>query len=178
MDFDLQTARPVLSRTPEVLNLLLRDLPLAWTSENEGAATWSPYDVVGHLIHGERTDWMPRVEHILSRGETVPFPSFDRFAQFEQSKGRTLPQLLDTFSDLRTDSLRRLVAMGLAPADLQRTGRHPEFGQVTLGQHLATWVAHDLDHLIQVARCMGRQYTHAVGPWRKYLRIVDEQPGR
>jgi hypothetical protein len=172
VDFDLKVGRPILARTPDVLNQLLRDLPPAWVTGNEGAATWSPYDVVGHLIHGERTNWMPRVEHLLTHGNAVPFPPFDRFAQFEESKSRTLSQLLDTFSDLRADSLRRLDAVALVPADLDRTGRHPEFGTVTLGQQLATWVVHDLDHLVQIARCMGRQYTDAVGPWRKYLRIV------
>jgi len=172
MDVDLHTAVPVLSRTPQVLDALLRDLPDAWVSATEGPETWSPYDVVGHLIHGERADWMPRVEHLLAHGEAVPFPAFDRFAQFEDSKGKALPELLDTFRDLRAESLRRLAALRLTTADLRRTGRHPEFGQVTLGQHLATWVAHDLDHLVQISRVMGRQYTDAVGPWRQYLRIV------
>lgn len=172
MNCDLQTAVPLLSRTPEVLDVLLRDLPSAWVSGTEGPNTWSPYDVVGHLIHGERTDWMPRAEHLLAHGEAVPFPTFDRFAQFESSQGRSLAELLDTFRELRADSLRRLAALGLTAADLERTGQHPEFGRVTLGQHLATWVAHDLDHLVQIARVMGRQYTEAVGPWHKYLRII------
>ncbi|MSO62613.1 MAG: DinB family protein [Acidobacteria bacterium] len=172
MDCDLHTAVPLLSRTPEVLDVLLRDLPSAWVSRTEGPDTWSPYDVVGHLIHGERTDWMPRAEHLLAHGEAMPFPTFDRFAQFEASKGKSLPELLDTFRELRADSLRRLAALRLTTADLDRTGQHPEFGRVTLGQHLATWVAHDLDHLVQIARVMGRQYTEAVGPWRQYLRII------
>ena len=172
MDFDLHTAVPVLSRTPAVLDVLLRDLPSPWALHTEGPNTWSPYDVVGHLIHGERTDWMPRAEHLLAHGEAVPFPTFDRFAQFEASRGKSLPELLDTFRELRADSLRRLSALRLTAADLGRTGQHPEFGRVTLGQHLATWVAHDLDHLVQIARVMGRQYTEAVGPWRKYLRIT------
>src|SRR5258708_896387 len=144
MDFDLHTAVPVLSRTPEVLNVLLRDLPYPWVSQAEGPSTWSPYDVVGHLIHGERTDWMPRAEHLLAHGEAIPFPTFDRFAQFEASKGESLPELLDTFRELRTDSLRRLSALGLTAADLDRTGQHPELGRVTLAYQLATWVAHDL----------------------------------
>ena len=172
MNFDPQTAVPVLSRTPEVLDVLLRDLPSAWVSRTDGPDTWSPYDVVGHLIHGERTDWIPRAEHLLAHGEAMPFATFDRFAQFEASKGKSLPELLDTFRELRRDSLRRLVALRLSVVDLDRTGQHPEFGRVTLGQHLATWVAHDLDHLVQIARVMGRQYTEAVGPWRKYLRIT------
>lgn len=172
MNFELHTALPILSRTASVLDTLLRDLPSDWVSNAEGPDTWSPFDVVGHLIHGERTDWMPRAEHLLKHGEAVPFPVFDRFAQFEASKGQSLSALLDTFADLRVESLRRLAGLGLTPADLDRAGRHPEFGRVTLGQHLATWVAHDLDHLVQVARVMGRQYTDAVGPWRKYLRII------
>ena len=172
MDVDLHAAVPVLSRTPEVLDVMLRDLPSAWVSGTEGPDTWSPFDVVGHLIHGERTDWMPRAQHLLAHGEAIPFPPFDRFAQFNASKGKSLPELLDTFRDLRAQSLRSLAALRLSPADLDRAGRHPEFGRVTLGQHLATWVAHDLDHVVQITRVMGRQYTEAVGPWRKYLRII------
>jgi hypothetical protein len=128
--------------------------------------------VVGHLIHGERTDWMPRVDHLLKHGEAVPFPPFDRFAQFEASKEKSLAELLDTFAALRAGSVERLRAHKLTPADLEKTGRHPEFGIVTLRQHLATWVAHDLDHIVQIARVMGRQYSDAVGPWRRYLRII------
>lgn len=172
MEFDLHAAVPVLSRTPKVLDVLLRDLPSVWVSRTEGPDTWSPYDVVGHLIHGERTNWMPRADHLLAHGEGVPFPAFDRFAQFEASRGRSLPELLDTFSELRAESLGRLAALRLTPADLDRTGQHPEFGRVTLGQHLATWLVHDLDHLVQITRVMGRQYTGAVGPWRQYLRIT------
>jgi len=173
MEFDLRDAVPVLSRTPVVLDVLLRGIPPAWSSGTEGADTWSPYDVTGHLIHGERTDWMPRVEHLLAHGEAVPFQTFDRFAQFEASPGKSLEELLDTFRDLRAASLRRLDALGLTAADLARTGRHPELGRVTLGQHLATWVAHDLDHLVQIARVMARQYADAVGPWRQYLRVIQ-----
>ena len=172
MDFDLKTAIPILVRTPTVLDDLLRDLPDGWTTGNEGPGTWSPFDVVGHLIHGERTDWMPRVEHLLRHGESEPFAPFDRFAQFEASRGKTLEELLDTFAGLRAVNIGRLRSLNLAAADLQRTGRHPEFGRVTLGEHLATWVAHDLDHIVQIARVMGRQYTEAVGPWRDYLRII------
>ena len=172
MNFDLEASIPVLSRTPVVLNDLLRDLPAGWITGTEGPDTWSPFDVVGHLIHGERTDWMPRVDHLLEHGEAVPFPPFDRFAQFEASKGKSLPELLDTFAALRAGSIERLRSLKLTPKDLERTGRHPEFGVVTLRQHLATWVAHDLDHIVQIARVMGRQYSDAVGPWRRYLRII------
>ena len=176
MDFDIQTARPVLARTPDVLNTLLRGLPDAWLSGNEGPDTWSPFDVVGHLVRGERADWIPRVDHVLKFGESVPFPKFDRFAQFEESKGKTLAQLLDTFAELRRSSLQRLDALQLTSADLQRTATHAVFGRVTVSQLLATWMTHDLDHIIQITRCMGRQYTDAVGPWREYLRIVKPLP--
>lgn len=172
MKLDLHDIVPVLSRTPMSLNALLRDLPSGWVTGTEGPGTWSPYDVVGHLIHGERTDWMPRVEHLLAHGEAVPFPSFDRSAQFESSKEKSLGELLDSFRELREGSLGRLAALGLTAGDLNRTGQHPELGRVTLGQHLATWVVHDLDHLVQIARVMGRQYSDAVGPWRQYLRII------
>ena len=172
MEFDLPTAVPVLTRTPEVLDGLLRDLPQPWVLGTEGTDTWSPFDVVGHLIQGERTDWMPRVHHLLAHGEHVPFTAFDRFAQFEASRGKALAELLATFRDLRTDSLRQLAALNLQPADLRRTGMHPALGRVTLAQLLATWVAHDLDHIVQIARVMGRQYTAAVGPWSEYLRII------
>ncbi len=172
MDFTLDLAIPVLERTPRVLHALLDDLPEPWWSATEGPDTWSAFDVVGHLIHGERTDWMPRVEHLLAHGEAITFTPFDRFAQFEASKGKTLAELLDTFTTLRAENLRRLRALGLGPADFRKTGRHPEFGRVTLGQHLSTWVAHDLDHLMQIERVMARQYEEAVGPWRQYLRII------
>jgi len=173
MTFDYEDAIAMLSRTPRVLDAWLRDLPSGWIAGTEGPSTWSPFDVVGHLIHGERTDWMTRVDHLLAHGESAPFPVFDRFAQFAASKDRTLGELLDTFAALREDSLRRLRALHLTTADLERPGRHPEFGRVTLGEHLSTWVVHDLDHLVQIARVMGRQYSAAVGPWRKYLRIIE-----
>lgn len=172
MDFRFADALPILGRTPNVLRELLSGLPAAWTGATEGAGSWSPYDVVGHLIHGERTDWLPRVEHLLRHGEAVPFPSFDREAMFAASQGRSLAELLDTFARLRGESLARLAALGLSDADLARRGLHPELGVVTLGQHLATWVAHDLGHLGQIVRVMARQYSATVGPWRKYLSIL------
>lgn len=174
MDFRFDQALPVLRQTPRTLRALLHDLPREWTAATEGPGTWSPYDVVGHLIHGERADWMPRVEHLLQHGEAVPFPPFDREAMFAASKGQTLAQLLDRFSALRNTSLARLEALGLTDADLTRTGRHPAFGVVTLGQHLATWVGHDMTHLAQVVRVMAKQYAEAVGPWKAYLSIVRD----
>lgn len=172
MPFDLATALPLLASTPEVLDALLHDLPADWTRANEGSGTWSPFDVVGHFIHGERTDWMPRVEHLLAHGEAVAFPVFDRFAQLEASRGKELTELLATFRELRGTSLRRLAELDLGPEDLERCGRHPELGRVTLGQHLATWVVHDLDHLGQVARVLASRHADDVGPWRRYLRIL------
>jgi hypothetical protein len=155
-----------------VLHTMLVDLPDAWITRNEGPDTWSPYDIVGHLIHAERTDWMPRVEILLTHGESQPFTPFDRFAQFQASRGKTLRELLDTFVEIRAANLSRLTSLGLTANDLERRGQHPELGAVTLLQLLATWVAHDLSHLAQVARVMGRQYTDAVGPWRAYLPML------
>lgn len=172
MRYDPALAIPVLERTPGVLRALLDGLPPAWTEAREGPGRWSPYDVVGHLIHGERTDWIPRAEIILRAGEAEPFPPFDRVAMFRDSAGKSLGELLDLFARLRSESVVRLRAMALTPADLERRGRHPELGPVTLGQHLATWVAHDLSHLGQIARVMGKAYTDAVGPWAEYLPML------
>lgn len=172
MEFNLHDSTALLRRTPGVLRAFLAGLPDNWTTATEGRGTWSPYDVVGHLIHGERADWIPRIEHILAHGDTVPFPPFERDAMFEASKGRTLAELLDTFDDERTRSLARLGELALTPADLERTGLHPAFGQVRLGQHLSTWVVHDLTHINQIARTMAAQYADAVGPWRAYLSIL------
>jgi len=175
--FVLEEAVAILARTPAALDVLLRDLPRAWMDANEGGRTWSPFDVVGHLIHGERTDWMPRARMILADGDTRTFEPFDRFAQFASSSGRTLASVLDEFAALRRDNLRELAALGLTESDLDRRGRHPEFGAVTLRQLLATWVAHDLDHVVQIARVLGRQYTDEVGPWRAYLRVISGEQG-
>jgi hypothetical protein len=167
----------ILSRTPATLDALLRGLPEGWIHAHEGGETWSPYDVIGHLIHGEQTDWVARARIIMEHGEARPFDKFDRLAQFDASQGRTLAELLDEFAVLRRASLRDLAALRIADADLERTGTHPAFGRVTLRQLLATWVAHDLDHVIQIARVMGQQYADEVGPWRAYLRIISGQPG-
>ncbi len=164
----------ILARTPAALNALLRDLPEGWISAHEGGETWSPFDVIGHLMHGERANWMPRVRMLLEHGEARPFDSFDRFAQFSESEGRTLSGLLDEFARRRQKSLDELAALRLTDADLDRRGRHPEFGIVTLRQLLATWVAHDLDHLVQISRVLARQYADEVGPWRTYLRVIRE----
>ena len=173
----IEEAAALLARTPGTLEALLRGLPDDWIRANEGGDTWSPLDVVGHLIHGEKTDWMPRVRIILEHGEGRPFDKFDRFAQFRASAGRTLASLLDEFATLRQDNLRELAALRLTEADLDRRGQHPELGGVTLRQLLATWVAHDLDHLVQVSRVLARQYSDEVGPWRAYLRIISGTQG-
>jgi hypothetical protein len=172
MEFRFDEALPVLRRTPQTVTVLLQDLPPSWTNATEGPGTWSPFDVVGHLIHGERADWIPRVEHVLRHGDAVSFPPFDREAMFQASKGQSLPELLRTFADLRAASLSRLDALALTDADLERRGRHPEFGPVTLRQHLSTWVAHDLGHIAQIVRVMACQYRDAVGPWRTYLSLL------
>jgi len=167
----------ILQRTPAVLDSLLRGLPDGWIAAHEGDQTWSPFDVVGHLIHGERTDWIPRARLILEHGEARPFDTFDRFAQFAASEGRTRASLLDEFAALRAKSLDELAALGLTDVDLDRRGRHPALGVVTLRQLLATWVAHDLDHVVQISRVLARQYSDEVGPWRAYLRIVSGTQG-
>src|SRR4026209_1424625 len=172
VDFRFDDALPVLRRTPAILSELLVDLPGRWTDAVEGPGTWSPFDVVGHLIHGERTDWLPRVERMLVHGDTIPFDAFDREAIFTASKGLSLADLLDTFEALRRENLDRLAALGLTDADLERRGRHPELGVVTIKQHLATWVAHDLGHISQIVRVMATQYSEAAGPWRAYLSIL------
>jgi hypothetical protein len=175
--FAIEDATAILARTPATLNALLRGLTAPWALANEGGDTWSPFDVVGHLIHGEQTDWIPRVKIILTHGESRPFEKFDRLAQFTASTGRTLPDMLDEFATLREDNLRELGSLGLTDADLARTGRHPELGVVTLRQLLATWVAHDLDHLMQISRVLARQYSDEVGPWRAYLRVISGVQG-
>jgi hypothetical protein len=173
MPFDLDTTAALLARTPAALDALLRDLPDAWTLRNEGENTWTAFDVVGHLNHGERTDWIPRVKRILESGETRPFDPFDRFAQFRESEGQTLAQLLDEFARLRSANLAQLRALNLQPADFARRGRHPALGVVTLSELLSTWATHDLTHLHQISRILAYQYRDAVGPWSKFLGVLQ-----
>ena len=175
--FVTDEAVAILARTPATLDALLRGLPDGWIAANEGGGTWSPFDVVGHLIHGEKTDWIERAKIILEHGEARPFDRFDRFAQFAASEGRSLASLLDEFAALRRQNLRELESMGLTDADLDRRGQHPELGVVTLRQLLATWVTHDLDHVVQISRVLARQYADEVGPWRAYLRIISGTQG-
>jgi Protein of unknown function (DUF664). len=173
MEFDLDHAKEILTRTPGVLRSMLEGLSDDWTRNNEGSDTWSPYDVLGHLIHGERTDWLIRAGIILSDGTSRPFTPFDRFAQFRESDGKSLDQLLDEFDMVRRENLDTLGGWHLSDDQLAREGMHPVFGVVTLRQLLATWATHDLAHVGQIARVMAKQYTDAVGPWRAYLPILD-----
>jgi hypothetical protein len=173
MQQELQHTLSLLARTPATLNALLRGLPDAWTRENEGGNTWSAYDVVGHLIHGERTDWMPRARRILEFGETRAFEPFDRLAQNRESQGKPLPELLDEFTRLRAKNLDELRALKLRPKDMERRGLHPALGSVTLAELLATWAAHDLTHMHQISRIMAHQYRKAVGPWSKFLGVMQ-----
>ena len=175
--FTLEEATAILSRTPATVDALLRGLADGWIAANEGGTTWSPFDVVGHLIHGEQADWVPRAKIILEHGEARPFDKFNRLAQFTASAERTLPELLDTFAALRRKNLDELRALRLCDADLDRPGTHPELGPVTMRQLLATWMAHDLDHVMQISRVLGRQYADEVGPWRAYLRVISGQQG-
>jgi hypothetical protein len=174
MNFELEHAIPVLRQTPATLNSLLLDLPEPWAIQNEGVETWSPYDILGHLIHAEHTDWIPRARIILEQGETRPFDPFDRFAMFEDSQGKSLAELLETFARLRAQSVEHLEQMNLTPDLLEKRGTHPEFGVVTMKQLLATWVVHDLGHIRQVARVMAKQYRDAVGPWKAFLPVLEE----
>ena len=173
MEFDLRVAIPVLERTPATLRTLLEGLPSAWTDANEGPDTWSPFDIVGHLIQGERTDWIPRARMILEEGRSRTFEPFDRFAQFRDSEGKSLAELLDEFEQLRAQGLGTLKGWHLTDAQLSLEGEHPVFGAVTLRQLLATWTAHDVGHLAQISRVMAKQYRDAVGPWRAYLPVMD-----
>lgn len=174
MKYTLPAAIAILERTPAVLDRWLRDLPDVWTSPNEGPDTWNAFDVMGHLIHGEKTDWIPRARLILSEAADKRFVPFDRFAQFENSIGKTLPQLLDEFAGLRMENLDTLKSWNLRESDLDKTGIHPTFGAVTLRQHLATWVTHDFTHIGQIARVMAKQYKEEIGPWVKFIGILNQ----
>ena len=173
MDFDLAQATAVLERTPATVRAMLAGLGPEWLDATEGSDTWSPRIITGHLIHAERTDWIPRAQLILARGSDRRFTPFDRFAQFRESEGKSITDLLDEFARLRAENLATLAGWRLADAQLALNGEHPEFGAVTLRQLLATWVAHDLGHIAQISRVMAKQYREAVGPWRAYLPVMD-----
>jgi len=173
MNFDLAASVAVLERTPQTFRAMLGGLSPVWTDATEGPDSWSPWVILGHLIHGERDDWIPRAEIILEQGADRRFTPYDRFAQFQESKGKSLTQLLDEFAELRGQNLATLASWRLTTEQLSLTGQHPEFGSVTLRQLLSTWVAHDLGHIAQTARVMAKQYREAVGPWRAYLPVLD-----
>jgi hypothetical protein len=172
MNFNLNKSTEILQRTPFVLETMLKNVSEEWIMQNEGKETWSPFDVVGHLIHGEKTDWIPRLELILSTRRIKKFEPFDRFAQFEQSKGKTMYQLLAEFKKLRKKNIWTLTSKNLTEADLKKMGVHPAFGNVTVKELLSTWVVHDLNHLAQIARVMAKQYKNETGPWEEYLPIL------
>ncbi len=173
MSFDLSDGTAVLERTPATMHALLAGLSQQWITTDEGADTFSPFDNVGHLIHGERTDWIPRAKIILDQGANRTFTPYDRFAQKTESQGKTMAELLDEFAQLRADNLETLRGWGLTDRELALEGNHPELGVVTLRQLLATWVGHDLGHLAQIARVMAKRYREEVGPWRVYMPIMD-----
>lgn len=174
MEFNLNKSIEILSRTPLVIETLLNDLSEDWVKNNEGPETWSPYDIVGHLIHGEKTDWLIRAEIILSDKSDKTFAPFDRFAQFENSKGKSLKQLLDEFKQLRKENIALLLKKNITASDYGKKGIHPAFGEVTLEQLLATWTVHDLGHIAQITRVMSKQYKAAVGPWKEYLPVLEK----
>ncbi len=172
-NFSLTDAIAVLTRTPGALDVLLRGMPDTWVRSNEGKDSWSAFDIVGHLVFAERTDWMPRVRTILESGEGRAFDPFDRFAQLKEGQDKSLEQLLDDFVRLRGESVAALRALNLQQEDLRRRGRHPALGVVTLSELLATWAVHDLTHLHQLSRVMAYQYRDAVGPWKAYLGVLQ-----
>jgi hypothetical protein len=173
MKFDLNKSIEILERTPSVIEAMLKGVSEDWIMNNEGGDTWSPYDTVGHLIHGEKTDWVVRMEVILLN-KNKEFMPFDRFAQFNESKGKSLQMLIDEFKTLRKKNMAKLQLKKIEMFDLHKTGIHPAFGKVTLKQLLATWVVHDLNHIAQIARVMAKQYKTEVGPWVEYLSVLNK----
>jgi hypothetical protein len=172
-EFSLAEVIAILSRTPASVDALLRGLPDTWVRGNEGKDTWSAFDIVGHLVFAERTDWMPRLRIVLENGEARPFDPFDRFAQLKENQNKSLEQLLDAFVRLRSENLAALEALNLQHEDLTRRGRHPALGVVTLSELLATWAVHDLNHVHQLSRVMAHQYRETVGPWSAYLGVLQ-----
>ena len=170
--FKLEYVTAVLSRTPASLDALLRGLPEFWTHRNEGGNTWTVFDIIGHLIFADRTDWMPRLRRILSEGENVPFDPFDRLGQVRENQGKTLDQLLTEFAAARERCLQELQGLNLQTTDLERRGRHPALGAVSAAELLATWAVHDLNHLHQLSRVMAHQYQDEVGPFKAYLGVL------
>lgn len=175
MKYNVKTSIEILERTPVVLESLLKGISKDWHTPNEGPDTWSAYDVMGHLIHGEATDWIARMEIILSNKEEKTFTPFDRFAQFRESKSKSLANLISEFKKLRKKNIAILKKKKLKDDDLKKTGIHPKFGTVTLGQLLSTWTVHDLGHIAQITRVMAKQYSEEVGPWKEFLPILTRK---
>ena len=173
MNYSKEQGIEILERTPAILKSLLANISQDWVMNNEGADTFSPYDVVGHLIHGEKTDWVVRAKIILEHGVNKPFEPYDRFAQYEESKGKTLGQLLDEFEKIRKENVGWLQSIQLTEDDLERKGMHPVLGEVTLRNLLSTWVVHDLTHIAQITRVMAKQYKEEMGPWPQFFRILQ-----
>jgi hypothetical protein len=172
LKYNLDTSLQILDRTPAVLQSLLADLDTEWIINNEGPDTFSPFDVVGHLVHGEKTDWASRAKIILENGLSKPFEPYDRFAMYEDSKGKTIDDLLHEFRELRNKNIEWLKSLSITETDMDKKGIHPTFGEVTLRQLLATWVVHDLTHIAQISRVMAKQYTEEIGPWTEFFRIL------
>jgi DinB superfamily len=173
MKYSVAQAIEILDRTPSVCTALLSALSDDWVMNNEGPETFSPFDVMGHLIHGEKTDWATRAKMILEFGNTKPFVPWDRFAQYEESKGKSLQQLLDEFARVRKENMDWFKSLHLTGDDLNKTGMHPVLGEVTLQNLLSTWVVHDLTHIAQITRVMAKQYTENMGPWPQFFRILS-----
>lgn len=176
MKFDIDSSIEILERTPGVLKSLLDGLSKDWTQNNEGKNTWSPYDVIGHLIHGEKTDWIPRLKIMLGNHSNKSFEPYDRFAQFEMSKGKSIDELLVEFESLRSENINTLRRMKITKQSESLEGLHPELGVVTIRHLVSAWVVHDLGHISQISRVMAKQYTSEVGPWPKYLTILNSAP--
>ena len=174
MTYNLKQALEILERTPNTLHVLLSNVSDEWVYTNEGDNTWSVFDVVGHLIHGEKTDWMTRIRIVLSDSGNKTFEPFDRFAQFENSKGKTMQQLLNEFSELRAENLKALKQLQITETQLKMKATHPALGEVALKELLASWVTHDLGHIAQIARVMAKQYKDEVGPWEAYIPILNK----
>ena len=172
MEFAVDTAREVLSRTPDTLRAMLTGLPEEWLHGREAAEAWSPYQVCGHMLHIEECDWIDRTRVILEHGTTRVFAPVDREAGFARFHGWSIEDLLDRFATTRRDNLEELATL-VGPGELDRRGVHPDFGEVSLAQLLATWTVHDLNHLNQIVKTMAKQYADAVGPWRAFLPVVD-----
>ena len=173
MQLNITDATRILTNTPSTLRCQLANLDERWVTANYGPDTFSPFDVIGHLIHGEQHDWITRLKTILDHGTNKPFDPFDRYAMYEESTGKSIQNLLDEFEDARRTNLKTLDSLNLTDDDLAKQGTHPALGTVTAAQLIATWAVHDLNHIHQIAKCMARQYRDQIGPWREYITFID-----